>query len=610
VGAAVRVTGRGRDGRQRGLVDHVVAKPQGALLGIFKEGPHGAEIRPFDPVLGDAIHVPAAGRGDAEEMHAVRFEIARGRPARGPREARVLESLGHIDVPGTDSTVVALKYGLARKFPRNVLEAAKKLPEAVPAAAAKKRERFDDPAPVTIDGETAQDFDDAIAVARLPKGGFRLFVHIADVSHFVTPDSVLDAEALRRGTSVYFPGRVLPMFPEQLSNELCSLKPGVDRLVQSAIIDLNARGKVARVRFADGVIRSAARLTYTAVGDALDGNKGADVPKKLLPMLRIADELRDVLEKRRHARGSVDFDLPEPQILLDVEGVMTGITVEPRNHAHRMIEEFMLLANEAVAGHLQEQGAACMYRVHDQPSPEKLETFANFVKGFGLSLQVAGGQIEPDAIQTLIEQVEGQPEARVISQVALRSMQQARYSMSNSGHFGLAAPVYCHFTSPIRRYPDLVVHRQLRALRNGGQTHGAMGLGDVAEQSSTRERNAEAAERELLNWKKVAFIEGEVGNEFDGVVTGVPRFGLFVQLVENLAEGLLHVDRLGDEWFEHDADAFALTGSETKVVYRLGDKLRVRVDRVDRLLRRVDLSLVNRPAIPQKRRGPRRGRRR
>ena len=270
---AVRVTGRGRDGKQRGLVDHVVSQPQGALLGIFREGPHGAEIQPLDPVLGDAIHVPAGERGGAEEMHAVRFELLRGRPARSPREARVLESLGHIDAPGTDTTVVALKYGLARSFPRKVLEAAKKLPTEVPAAAAKKRERFRDPPPVTIDGETAQDFDDAIAVEELSNGGFRLFVHIADVSHFVTPDGVLDAEALRRGTSVYFPGRVLPMFPEQLSNELCSLKPGVDRLVQSAIIDINARGKVTKVRFADGVIRSAARLTYTQVAEVLDGAK-------------------------------------------------------------------------------------------------------------------------------------------------------------------------------------------------------------------------------------------------------------------------------------------------------------------------------------------------
>ena len=606
---AVRVTGRGRDGRLRGVVDRRVTGSRAMLIGVFRERSRGAEVQPLDPALGHAIHVPAGYRGQAEEMHAVRFEIVGGKSGRIPPEARVLESLGHLDEPGTDALVVALKYGLPTEIPQPVLQAAAALPSAVPEGDAGRRERFDDPTPVTIDGETAQDFDDAIAVEELPRGGFRLFVHIADVSHFVETGDVLDREALARGTSVYFPGRVLPMFPEQLSNELCSLKPGVDRLVQSAVIELTARGKVQGVRFADGIIRSAARLTYTSVAEVLEGKRVRGVPERVVPMLRVADRLRELLERRRHARGSVDFDLPEPQILMDVEGVMTGITVEPRNHAHRMIEEFMLLANEAVAEQLQRNNAPCLYRVHEQPSPEKLEIFAKFVRGFGLELPVRDGSIEPGDFQRLIEGVEGQPESRVISQVALRSMQQARYSVTNTGHFGLAAPVYCHFTSPIRRYPDLVVHRQLRALR-GGRAAGSMDLSSVAEQSSLRERNAEAAERELLAWKKVAFIEGRVGEEFDGVVTGVTRFGLFVQLVETLAEGLVHIEQLGDEWFEFDADRFALRGSDTGLVFRLGDRMRVRVDRVDRLLRRVDLSPVGRRERRPTPRRPRPGRRR
>jgi ribonuclease R len=568
-------------------------------------------VQPFDPVLGHGIHVPAGMHGDAADMHAVRFEIVRGPVGRTAREARVVETLGHLDGPGTDVRVVARKYRLATEFPSSVLDAAAALPASVEPRDAEGRERFDDPSPVTIDGETARDFDDAIAVQELPRGGFRLFVHIADVSHFVAAGGALDIEARRRGTSVYFPDRVLPMFPEKLSNDLCSLRPRQERLVQSVIMDLTARGKVQDVRFADGIIHSAARLTYTQVAAVLEGKKRVrGVAAGLVPMLRTSDRLRSVLERRRHRRGSIDFDLPEPQILLDVEGAMTGITIEPRNRAHLMIEEFMLLANEVVAEHLQLHGAACLYRVHQPPDPIKLAALATFAGGFGIEMSAGGEDVTPGEIQTLLEAVEGKPEYRVISQVALHSMQQARYSVSNSGHFGLAAPVYCHFTSPIRRYPDLVVHRQLRALRRGrkdGDARAVEELSGVAESSSELERKAEAAERELLTWKKVAFIEDSLGEAFDGLVTNVTRFGLFVQLVDNLVEGLVRVELLGEEWFDFDAGRFELRGSESGNTYRLGDRLRVRVDRVDRVLRRVDLTPVE--GAPQRRRGAGRGHR-
>ncbi len=607
----VRVVSRGRDGRLRGVVAQVHAGTRGELFGVFREREHGAVVEPFDLALGQALHVPAAHRRGAADLHAVRFEIVQDQPGRGPREARVLESLGHIDQPGTDTLVVARTRGLALEFPPATLAAAEALPREIGVGETEARERFDEPAAVTIDGESARDFDDAVAVQELPRGGFRLFVHIADVSHFVAVGGALDAEARRRGTSVYFPDRVLPMFPERLSNDLCSLVPGEDRLVQSAVVELSASGAVKSARFADGIICSRARLTYAQVAAVLEGRKRVPgVPSRLVPMLRAADRLRAVLERRRHARGSIDFDLPEPQILLDVEGAMTGITVEPRNRAHRMIEEFMLLANEVVAGYLTERGGPCLYRVHERPDPAKLEALSRFVAGFGFELALGRRAVAPREIQRLLERAEGRPEYRVISQIALQSMQQARYSWERSSHFGLGAPVYCHFTSPIRRYPDLIVHRQLRSARATRAAAGdprAEPLAGLAEACSKLERNAEAAERELLAWKKVAFIEGRVGQDFDGIVTGVARFGLFVQLVENLVEGLIRVEDLGPEWFEHDAGRFELRGSQSGRVHRLGDALRVRVARVERVRRRVDLVPLEPDQGPGRRRA--RGRR-
>jgi ribonuclease R len=319
-------------------------------------------------------------------------------------------------------------------------------------------------------------------------------------------------------------------------------------------------------------------------------------------MLQAADRLREVLERRRHSQGSIDFDLPDPQILLDVEGAMTGITVVLRNPAHRMIEEFMLAANRAVARHLEKRERACMFRIHESPDPAKLEVLSRFVKGFGLDLPLSKGAIEPASIQRLLDQAEDGPEYRVVGQLAVRSMQQARYSPENVGHFGLAAKSYCHFTSPIRRYPDLVVHRQLRAQRHGKPDPTADNpslLQALGKTCSDLERNAEAAERALLQWKKLAFIKDRVGEEFEGVITGVARFGMFVQLVENLVEGLVRVELLGNEWFLFDEGRLRLTGSSSGTTYRLGQRISVRVDRVDRILQRVDFSLSAASADPR-----------
>jgi ribonuclease R len=603
----VRVDRRGRGGgsRREGVVVETVERRHRRVLGVLRASDRGFVVHPFDSAITESLHLPAAFARGAADGDVAQVELLRGRG--DEVDCKVVDVLGKHDAPGVDVAVVMRRYGLVDETPPEVGREARALPARIGPRQAARRKRFDDPAPVTIDGETAKDFDDAIAVSELPGNRFRLYVHIADVSHFVAPGSALDREAARRGTSVYFPGRVIPMFPEKLSNDLCSLRPGVERLVQTAILDVDADGALARSRFADGVIRSAARLTYTQVSRVIEGERNVKgVPRAVIPMLQVADRLRRVLEKRRARRGSIDFDLPEPRILLDVEGVMTGITIEPRNAAHLLVEECMLLANEAVASHLEQRGEACMYRVHEAPDPDRLEVLAEFVRGFGLELP-AGGEIEPALLQRLMAQVEGRPEAPVVGMVALRSMKQARYTMTNSGHFGLAAPTYCHFTSPIRRYPDLVVHRLLRrARRRAAAPEWVAGLDTVAEQSSELERNAEAAERELLNRKKVAFIRGRVGELFDGIVTGVARFGLFVQLTENLVEGLVRVESLGSEYFEFREHRQELRGVRSGARYRLGDRVRVQVVRVDTVLQRVDLELepaggvsARRPAASQ-----------
>lgn len=633
---AARIVREGRAGEREGEVVAVLDRRSRRVVGLFRARDRAGYVTSFDPRQSVDVLIPGAFRMGAADGDAVSVEVLRSLGPEGPNEGKIVEVLGALDAPGVQVEVVVRRYGLATEFADEALAAAERLPAAVPPDEAGRRERFDEPPVVTIDGETARDFDDAISVAELPGGAFRLWVHIADVGFFVASGAPLDREARARGTSVYFPERVLPMFPEKLSNHLCSLVPGEDRLVQSAILDVDAHGRTRAVRFADGVIRSAARLTYTQVAELLETKRRpAGIPARVGAMLEAADRLRTLLEQRRRARGSVDFDLPEPKILLDVEGAMTGIRIESRNLAHRMIEEFMLAANEAVAGHLEEHDAPCLYRIHEPPDPVKAEALREFAAGFGLELRADPERVRPRDIQRLLDDAEGRPEQRLVAQVALRSMKQARYTAENSGHFGLAAPVYAHFTSPIRRYPDLVVHRALRALRHKRKPALAAiadGLEALGESCSRLERAAEAAEREVLEWKKIAFLTGREGQVFDGLVTAVVRFGLFVQLTDSLVEGLVHVEALGGEYFEHDERRMELRGTRTGTSFRMGDPIRVRLARVDPVLRRVDLvpeegelrrrareagraaraEEVHRRSVPRRapRRAPRGGRRR
>jgi len=584
--------------------------PKDVLLGVFQLTAKGGEVVPFDASDGPPLPIAASARHGAQKDDAVVVAVVRGGRG-GGTEAKVTEVLGPVEAPGVDVQVVARRHALRRNFPEEVRVAAAKMAREIPPKELAGRERFEAAPTVTIDGETARDFDDAVSVTEIPGGGFRLFVHVADVSYYVRPGDTIDAEAQARGTSVYFPDRVYPMVPERLADDLCSLRPGEDRLVQSAIVDFDRKGDVVATRFADGVIRSAARLTYTQVADLLEGRgERAPLPKSVAAMLRHAETLRDRLESRRRARGSVDFDLPAPTVLLDVEGVMTGIKIEPRNRAHRMIEEFMLAANEAVATWLSGHQVPCLFRIHDNPDPLKIERLAAFAKSLGLTLKSGRAGVRPGDIQRLLEDAEKLPAYPVVTQIALRSMKQARYSPEDSGHFGLAAPHYLHFTSPIRRYPDLVVHRALRAARHKAKPAVRGDLEALAASCSKLEREAESAERELVDWKKVKFLRGREGEAFAGVITGVARFGVFVQLEGGIAEGLVRIERLGQEWFEFDPVRHELRGSATGKTVRLGDTVKVRVDRVDAVLRRVDLSPIvdreparARPERPRGRKG-------
>src|SRR5438093_1680866 len=429
----------------------------------------------------------------------------------------------------------------------------------------------------------------------MPNVHRRIAVHIADVSHYERPGTLLDQEAYLRGTPVYFPDRVVPMLPHALSSNVCSLVEGKDRLTQSAVLELDAKGHVRKAEFHAGVIRSAARLTYQQVQAIVDGD--ADERRRHAPlvgMLQDMDALAKLMRKRRYERGSLDFDLPEPKLVLGASGQMTGIVATERLDSMRLVEEFMLAANEAVAAKLSKAGMPALFRIHEQPDPERVEEFAELVASFGYRVPAHLEATRPQDFQLVLRQIEGKPEEKLVSYLLLRTMKLARYHEENLGHFGLATEMYAHFTSPIRRYPDLVVHRALRALRQGGDhRHIKEALPEMGRHLSEMERRADEAERELTEWKKVRFMADKLGEVFAGYVTGVQAFGLFVELDEIYVQGLVHVSSMTDDYYVFNEKAHALKGENTRKVYRLGDKVEVQVVRVDLERRQVDFALVD-----------------
>ncbi|HEX4959731.1 MAG TPA: ribonuclease R [Thermoanaerobaculia bacterium] len=602
----VRRLGKARpwdDRPAEGTVVKVLGPGYESLVGSLETDERGIRwLVPFDSRVSLELHVEgAAGIPDG---HFV--VVAVERPGRAP-VGRVMEVLGDPETPGVDVLVVLRHHGIPEDFPGEVTDLAGRFPADPRPQDWAGREDLRERTIITIDGETARDFDDAVSIERLPAGVFRLGVHIADVSHYVKDGDALDLEGYRRGTSVYYPDRAIPMLPEGLSNGLCSLRPQVPRLTLSVFLEIDRDGVIRARRFAETVIRSTRRMTYTEVRRVLEEPRPEDAAEygPVLPMLREMHHLMQILHHARTLRGSIDFDLPEGDVVLNTDGVMVGIFPEERNVAHRIVEEFMIAANEAVAYELVSRSIPALYRVHAQPSPERLEELSELLATFGLKLRGELENLPPIALQEVLREVRGKPEEKFVSSVVLRTLQRAVYDPQCLGHYALASQFYTHFTSPIRRYPDLVVHRQLKALLNGRTqeweaTRLPERLPAIAEHTSTTERRAEQSERDLLQWKKVRFLAGRAGETFKGRITGVQPFGLFVQLDGYFVDGLVPIRTMGDDFYRYEPEAHRLVGEHQGRTFRLADPVEVVLVGASKKARGLDFTLVGMaPPVPR-----------
>ncbi|HEY3975614.1 MAG TPA: VacB/RNase II family 3'-5' exoribonuclease [Candidatus Sulfotelmatobacter sp.] len=661
-----------------------IPRPAGKNAGLWddnqKEGrlAKAARKKSVDRVLGDEV-VRRTSWDDLEGV-VVDVEITDWpSPTSNPR-GRVIEILGREDDFGVDVEITIRKYHLPHHFPEAALREAQDTLAVIPAAEVARRRDFRGLPIVTIDGETARDFDDAVHVRMLPNGNFELHVHIADVAQYVTEGSALDQEARLRGTSVYFPDRAVPMLPLELSTDICSLRPQVERLVLSCVMEMDHRGEIVGYELSEGVIRSAERMTYTLVNAVIEGDAAArERYAPLVPTFELMRDLALILNRKRQRRGSIDFDLPEPVIEFDENGLMKSITRSERNIANRLIEEFMLSANECVAQHLESRGVGSLYRIHEKPDAKRVYDFEVIAATFGYSLGVGAlpihrvqmkadrraaygtgkrvreievpkdVHITPRMYQKLTEKIAGKPEERILSYLMLRSLKQARYSEENLGHFALAATSYTHFTSPIRRYPDLIVHRVLKSVlrqnphpstgsgqvfsqstremghpeshekaspwskrRLGGgdgmragvpvprELGGPIGieeLHEIAEESSRNERRAADAERELMEGKKVKFMADRVGEEFEGLITSVTKFGFFVELTDLFVEGLVPLNTLNDDRYTYHENTREIIGQRSRKIYSLGQRIRVLVDRIDPVEKKIQFAVVEEEVV-------------
>jgi ribonuclease R len=585
--------------RPEGRIVKILERGNETLVGRYDLDQGGLGfVVPFDRRVLKDVHIPAGETGGARPGEMVTVALTRWPTAtRGP-VGHVTEVLGGVDKPGVDTTIIIRKYGIPETHSAEAVDEARRL-ALEPERDFAGRTDFRSTVTVTIDGEHARDFDDAVSIARLPNGHYWLGVHIADVAHYVPEGSILDHEAYERATSVYFPERAVHMFPSDLATGLCSLNPRVDRLVQSCLMEVDRNGQVVRYELHDAIIKTAERMTYTDVNAIITDRNPAVMQRYegLVPMFELMRELFEVLNGRRRRRGSIDFDLSESEVILDQAGLVEAIIASERNVAHRLIEEFMLLANETVAEYLEQSLAPAIYRVHEEPDLLKVEQFEEFVASLGYSLAAPLNAVRPRHFQRLLDRIHGTPEEKPIAFLMLRTMQKARYAAENLGHFGLAASCYTHFTSPIRRYPDLAVHRLLRAVRRKELGDDRIAeledeLPEVARHSSEMERRADDAERELVQWKKVRFMADKIGDEFTGFITGVAPFGIFVELVEHFVEGLVHVSSMADDYYRYLEQTHTLRGENTGKAYRLGDQVAVQVIRVDMERRQIDLGLV------------------
>ena len=672
-------------GRAEGRIHRILKRAHATIVGRFHFGTMFNYVVPYEEKIQRQIVIPKgkefpAAKQDGKKASAftrevlegavVNVEITRFPTATQNATGRVLELIGQPGDFGVDVEILIRKHHLPFQFPPEVCRQAREIPQAVPETEIQRRRDFRHLPIVTIDGETARDFDDAVAVALLPNGNFELQVHIADVAHYVRSRTPLDREARLRGTSVYFPDRAVPMLPPELSSGICSLNPKEDRLVLSVLMEIGSQGKILSATFCEGVIRSVERMTYTAVNQVLEKDPEQQSRYSgMVPHFERMKELAMILSEKRRRRGSIDFDLPEAVIQFDELGTMTAITRSERNAAHRLIEEFMLAANETVAAFLEQAGLASLHRIHEQPEFKKVAEFEQIASTFGYSLEVGplpiqrflvgrpgsrrGRQqrqaielptgkldISPRNYQQMAEKISGKAEERILSYLMLRSLKQACYRETNTGHFALATSCYTHFTSPIRRYPDLVVHRILKTVLEGGtpvcwtpdekhassagkrsrkggkSTESPVGkrpriskriasgpiapepitkveLEEIAIESSEAERRAADAERELIEWKKLAFMRDKLGEEFDALIISVAKFGFFVELVNLFVEGLVPLETLTDQRYLYREQQQQLVGERTRHRFRIGDRIRVRLDRIGEPAGKMSFSVVD-----------------
>ncbi len=589
----------GPNQKSEGEVIKIVTRANTKIVGTYDESKNFGFVIPDDNKIRKDIFVSRNNTLGAKQKDKVVVEIIRYPEDRRNPEGKIIEILGQTGAPGVDILGIIRSFNLPEMFNHKTLEEADQIPMEVDAEEINRREDFRNLTVITIDGKDAKDLDDAIHIKKLENGNFELGVHIADVTHYVKEQSPLDKEALKRGTSVYLLNRVIPMLPEKLSNGICSLNPQVDRLVLSCVMEIDSKGAVVNHRIVDGVIKTVERMNYEDVSDIIEGKDSPELKDRygfLYSDIMDMKELADILFKMRETRGAIDFDFAETKIMLDGDGKPIFVGKAERRVAHRLIESFMLVANETVAEHFFWLEMPFVYRIHEDPKPEKIEMLNKFLYHFGYKIKGSADDIHPKSIQSLIEEVEGKKEEHVVSKMTLRSLKQAKYSPNNEGHFGLAAKHYCHFTSPIRRYPDLQIHRIIKEVINGKMTDERVRtlkkiVEEVSIQSSDRERNAELAEREVDDMKMAEYMVQFIGESFSGVISTITSFGMFVEL-DNTVEGLVRLETMDDDYYVYDESKMVLVGERTRKQYELGEEVEVIVTGADPALRQIDFELA------------------
>lgn len=594
----VRLHKGGVMGKQEGEVIRILKRANTTVVGTFEKSQNFAFVVPEDKRIGQDIFVPKSEFNGAQQNEVVVVEITRWPEPRRNPEGRIIQRIGNRNAPGTDILAIMAKHKLPMEFPPEVMSAAQNVPEIIDQRDISHRTDFRHLPIVTIDGADAKDLDDAVYVNKLDNGNYELSVHIADVSYYVEANSPIDKEAYTRGTSVYLADRVIPMLPERLSNGICSLNPKVDRFTMSLVMEIDNNGRVVDYEVTQGIIKTVERMTYSDVKKILvdEDQELIERYKPLVPMFKQMHELMEILNSRRVKRGAIDFDFQEAKVELDSDGKPIAIVPRPRTIAEKIIEEFMLVANETVAEHVSRMELPFIYRIHEKPSTDKITSLNEFIHNFGFQLKGSAEKLHPKILQELLDKVKGEKEEKIISTVVLRSMKQAKYTAENMGHFGLAAHYYTHFTSPIRRYPDLIVHRVLRWILTGQMTEKRIknltkNLPLAGVHTSQLERRAEEAERETLDLKKVQYMERHLGEEFEGIISSVTNFGIFVEL-ENTVEGLVHISNMTDDYYHYNEKAYSLVGEKSRRTFRLGEKVNIKVTKVNKEEKNIDFILI------------------